>query len=463
MPWNEFLHYLEQDKPFTDDDINLWFRPVQYSFDNNILTLFTPNPYVADWLKKNCLDILQNFLKTQSSCQIKDIKMIVGTKSDQDAAFSSQTDSMLELVEAKRKDPMRRENRVDSPFFTHDTNKTINNELTFDNYIEGSCNTMARAASLQIINDIESNERSHYNPFLIYGGVGLGKTHLLHAIGNKIIQSKNNARVYYLTSTRFVEHMVSAFQKKTHDEFKQFYSSLDALLVDDIQFFAGRERSQIEFFHTFNTLLETNKQIIMTCDTYPKEVEGIEDRLKSRFSWGLSVGITMPDVETRVAILLSKANQLDFALPQDVAFFIASHIHSSIRDLEGALKTVISAARIKGEISIDFAQTMLRDLLNLQIRNITLENIQKKICEYFSIRVADIQSKNRSRKFSRPRQMAMLLSKELTTHSYIEIGDFYGGRDHSTAMHACRNMKKLIDSDARIKEDYNKLYQSLRY
>ncbi|MFK5892294.1 MAG: chromosomal replication initiator protein DnaA, partial [Pseudomonadota bacterium] len=341
-------------------------------------------------------------------------------------------------------------------------NSTILPHWTFNNYVEGKCNMLARAASLQVVDYINNKENSPYNPFLIYGGVGLGKSHLMHAIGNLIIETNPNAKVIYLNSTKFVQDMVSAFQNKTTEKFKSYYRSVDALLVDDIQFFAGKERSQEEFFHTFNSLLDDQKQIIMTCDTFPKEVNGIEERLRSRFSWGLSVAIEMPDVETRVAILISKATILKFELPQDVAFFIAQNIKSNIRELEGALRSVIATSRITGKkISIEYAKHALHDLLSVQEKQVSLENIQKVVCEYFKIRKSDINSKKRTRILVRPRQLAMFLSKELTNHSLPEIGDFFGGRDHTTVLHAQRKITTLLVEDLRVKEDYINLKKIL--
>ncbi len=309
---------------------------------------------------------------------------------------------------------------------------------------------------------VGENPGGAYNPLFIYGGVGLGKTHLMHAVGNMIVANKPDARVVYLHSERFVADMVKALQHNAINEFKNYYRTADALLIDDIQFFAKKERSQEEFFHTFNALLEGQQQVILTCDRYPKEVDGLEDRLKSRFGWGLTAAIEPAELETRVAILMTKATQSGLELPSDVAFFIAQHIQSNIRELEGALRRVAASARFTGQaINIELAREALRDLLALQDKLVTISNIQKVVAEYYKIRVADLLSPRRSRSITRPRQIAMALAKQLTTHSLPEIGDAFGGRDHTTVLHATRKVVELRDSDSRINEDFNNLLRTL--
>ena len=309
---------------------------------------------------------------------------------------------------------------------------------------------------------VAKNPGKAYNPLFICGGVGLGKTHLMHAVGNLIIESKPSASVVYLHSERFVADMVKALQNNLINDFKRFYRSVDALLIDDIQFFAGKERSQEEFFHTFNALLEGQHQIVLTCDRYPKEVSGVEERLKSRFGWGLTVAIEPAELETRVAILMRKAQQSNVALPHEVAFFIGKRFRSNIRELEGALHRVVANAHFTGKpITLEFAKEALRDLLALQDRLVTMDNIQKTVAEYYKIRVADLLSKRRNRSIARPRQVAMALSKELTKHSLPEIGDAFGGRDHTTVIHACRKVASLKASDSRIQEDYSNLERVL--
>ncbi|MCK4182923.1 chromosomal replication initiator protein DnaA, partial [Klebsiella pneumoniae] len=300
------------------------------------------------------------------------------------------------------------------------------------------------------------------NPLFLYGGTGLGKTHLLHAVGNGIVARKPNAKVVYMHSERFVQDMVKALQNNAIEEFKRYYRSVDALLIDDIQFFANKERSQEEFFHTFNALLEGNQQIILTSDRYPKEINGVEDRLKSRFGWGLTVAIEPPELETRVAILMKKADENDIRLPGEVAFFIAKRLRSNVRELEGALNRVIANANFTGRaITIDFVREALRDLLALQEKLVTIDNIQKTVAEYYKIKVADLLSKRRSRSVARPRQMAMALAKELTNHSLPEIGDAFGGRDHTTVLHACRKIEQLREESHDIKEDFSNLIRTL--
>ncbi len=346
----------------------------------------------------------------------------------------------------------RRPSRRDWP------SSRLNAAFTFENFVEGKSNQLARAAALQVA----ENPGSAYNPLFIYGGVGLGKTHLMHAIGNEMLRRDGTKRVAYIHSERFVGDMVRGLQHNTIAEFKRSYRSLDALLIDDIQFFAGKDRSQEEFFHTFNALLEGQRQIILTCDRYPKEVSGLEERLKSRFGWGLTVSIEPPELETSVAILMSKADAEGHYLPDEVAFFIAKRIRSNVRELEGALRRVIANARFTGQpTTLEFTKETLRDLLAAQDRLVTISNIQKTVAEYFKIRVADLLSKRRNRSITRPRQIAMALAKELTTHSLPEIGDAFGGRDHTTVLHACRRVKLLRETETRVQEDYNNLFRTL--
>jgi chromosomal replication initiator protein len=334
----------------------------------------------------------------------------------------------------------------------------LNREYTFEAFVEGKSNQLARAAAYQVA----SNPGRSYNPLFIYGGVGLGKTHLMQSVGNMIVANQPGARVAYVHSEQFVSDMVRALQHNTINEFKAAYRSLDALLIDDIQFFANKERSQEEFFHTFNALLEGQRQVVLTCDRYPKEVSGLEERLKSRFGWGLTVAIEPPELETSVAILMSKATAEDVELPEEVAFFIAQRIRSNVRELEGALHRVMANSAFTGRpISLDFTKEALRDLIALQDKLVTIENIQKTVAEYSKVRVSDLLSKRRNRSVARPRQIAMSLAKELTNHSLPEIGDQFGGRDHTTVLHACRRVKLLRESDARVREDYQNLLRIL--
>ena len=333
----------------------------------------------------------------------------------------------------------------------------LNADFSFATFVEGKSNQLAKAAALQVA----ENPGRAYNPLFVYGGVGLGKTHLMHSIAHLIKERDPEARIAYVHSERFVGDMVRALQHRM-SEFKTAYRSLNALLIDDIQFFAGKERSQEEFFHTFNELLEGQHQVILTCDRYPKEVEGLEERLKSRFGWGLTVAIEPPELETCVAILMTKAQATGVQLPEEVAFFIAKRIRSNVRELEGALRRVIANSRFTGHpITLEFTREALKDLLSLQAKLVTIDNIQKTVADYYKVRMADLLSKRRSRSVARPRQVAMALAKELTTHSLPEIGDAFGGRDHTTVLHACKRIKQLRDVEQRVKEDYSNLLRTL--
>ena len=329
---------------------------------------------------------------------------------------------------------------------------------TFQSFVEGKSNQLARAAAQQVA----QNPGGSYNPLFIYGGVGLGKTHLMHAVGNAMLESNPSARIVYLHSERFVADMVKALQLNAINDFKRYYRSVDALLIDDIQFFANKERSQEEFFHTFNALLEGGQQMILTCDRYPKEIDGLEERLKSRFGWGLTVAVEPPELETRVAILMKKAEQSRIDLPADVAFFVAQRIKSNVRELEGALKRVIASSQFTNRrIDIELVKESLKDLLALQDKLVSLDNIQRTVAEYYKIKLSDLLSKRRSRSVARPRQLAMALAKELTNHSLPEIGEAFGGRDHTTVLHACKKIRELREYDSDIREDHKNLYRLL--
>lgn len=361
----------------------------------------------------------------------------------------------IDGASADDNEPRGREVEVEGSIKHH---SSLNTQFTFETFVEGKSNQLALAAARQVA----ENPGAAYNPLFLYGGVGLGKTHLMHAVGNSLVKHNRNARVVYLHSERFVADMVKALQLNAINDFKRYYRSVDALLIDDIQFFAGKERSQEEFFHTFNALLEGGQQMILTCDRYPKEISGVEERLKSRFGWGLTVAVEPPELETRVAILMKKADQQKVDLPHEAAFFIAQRIRSNVRELEGALKRVIASAHFMGrKIDIDLIRESLKDLLALQDKQVSIDNIQRTVAEYYKIKISDILSKRRSRSVARPRQIAMALSKELTSHSLPEIGDAYGGRDHTTVLHACRKVKELVDEDTEIRSDYKNLLRSL--
>jgi len=441
--WQQCLLRLENELPA--QQFNTWIRPLHAIENGESLRLLAPNQFVLDWVRKHHFDTISRTLHDIGPNPATRVQLDIGSSKK---IADSQPQPVLPAAGPA--------SEAETAPVQHKSN--LNPDFTFDSFVGGKSNQLARAASMQV----GENPGGAYNPLFIYGGVGLGKTHLMHAVGNLILKNKPTARVIYLHSERFVADMVKALQHNAINEFKRFYRTVDALLIDDIQFFANKERSQEEFFHTFNALLEGQQQVILTCDRYPKEVDGLEDRLKSRFGWGLTAAIEPAELETRVAILMSKASQSNIELPHDVAFFIAKRIQSNIRELEGALRRVIASARFTGHpINLDLAKDALRDLLALQDKLVTISNIQKVVVEYYKIRVADLLSARRSRSITRPRQIAMALAKELTTHSLPEIGDAFGGRDHTTVLHACRKVAELRDSDNRINEDYNNLLRTL--
>src|SRR5688500_3760390 len=439
--WTRCMRALEDELP--GEHFNMWVRPLQAGVSSGALRLLAPNRFAVDWVNAHLLSRLGEIVRGCVEGDAPIVTVDVGAK-----LIESQPAAAQAASGAVR--PKRSEGIV--------VGVRLNPDFTFTSFVEGKSNQLARAAAVQVA----ENPGRAYNPLFIYGGVGLGKTHLMHAVGNTIRSRNERARVAYVHSERFVGDMVKALQHNTINDFKTAYRSLDALMIDDIQFFAGKDRSQEEFFHTFNALFEGQQQIILTCDRYPKEVEGLEERLKSRFGWGLTVAIEPPELETCVAILMSKAAQTRVDLPEEVAFFIAKRIRSNVRELEGALRRVVANSQFTGRaITMDFAKEALRDLLALQDRLVTIENIQKTVAEYYKIRVADLLSKRRSRSIARPRQVAMALSKELTSHSLPEIGDAFGGRDHTTVLHACRVIKELRESNTRTSEDYSNLLRTL--
>ena len=438
--WTQCLSRLEGELP--PQQFNTWIRPLQPVQTEGELKLLAPNKFVLDWVRQHFFRRIEEVLAAQNQPAPK-VLLEIGSRP-------------LEPVQPGVVDPSQDIPRSAPARKVHANN--LNPSFTFEGFVEGKSNQLARAASLQVA---QSLGRA-YNPLFIYGGVGLGKTHLMHAIGNEILRHHPGANVVYLHSERFVSDMVRALQHNAISAFKDFYRAADALLIDDIQFFAGKERSQEEFFHTFNTLLEKKHQIVLTCDRYPKEIKGLEERLKSRIGWGLSVAVEPPDLETRVAILMSKAEQASVAIPDDVAFLIGKRIRSNVRELEGALRRVIANAHFTGQpITLEFAKEALKDLIALQDRLVNVENIQRTVAEYYKIRVADLLSAKRTRSVTRPRQAAMALSKELTNHSLPEIGHYFGGRDHTTVLHACRKVQEIMASDAKFLEDYNNLKRLL--
>ncbi len=438
--WNYCVKKLEDEIP--GQQFNTWIRPLQAVEEHSVLKLLAPNRFVLDWVKEHYLSKIEAVLSLDGQKNCLTIKLEIGSKNVNEARGKPRKASSKTKPVAKNKN----------------ASANLNPVFTFDTFVEGKSNQLAKAASIQVA----ENVGRAYNPLFIYGDVGLGKTHLMHAVGNMILQYSPNAKVSYLHSEKFVADMVKALQHNAINAFKEHYRSLDALLIDDIQFFAGKERSQEEFFHTFNTLLEKKHQVVLTCDRYPKEIKGLEERLKSRFGWGLPIAIEPPDLETRVAILKNKAMLSGNLIPDEVAFFVGKRIRSNVRELEGALRRVIANAHFTGQqITLQFAKDALRDLIALQDKSINIENIVKTTADYYKIRVADLLSAKRSRSITRPRQMAMSLAKELTNQSLPEIGRAFGGRDHTTVLHACRKITELRESDVKISEDYTNLYRTL--
>ena len=430
--WKQCLFDLQNN--FDEQQFNTWVRPLQAIAENKVIKITAPNQYAVDWANKN---LSEYFIKKLE---------------DSEYSFKFEVGGISQKISPKK------------PIIEEDKKEIFNNkvkfssEFTFDNFVTGKSNELARAAAMQVSN----NPAQNYNPFFIYGGVGLGNTHLMNAIGNNILLNNPDAKILYLHSERFVADMVRALQHNKIDAFKEFYRSADALLIDDIQFFAGKERSQEEFFHTFNALLEGNCQIVLTCDRYPKEVNGLDERLKSRFGWGLTQSIEPPELETRVAILQKKAAHIGTHLDTDVAFFIAKCIQSNVRELEGALRRVIANSQFTGkDITLAFAKEALYDLISLQNKMVSIDNIQKTVADYYKIRMSDLLSAKRNRSLARPRQLAMSLAKELTSHSLPEIGDAFGGRDHTTVLHACKKIVELCATDNKIKNDLIHLRRAL--
>ncbi len=513
--WQKCLDLLQDE--LSSQQFNTWIRPLKVMGDDHDLCLLAPNRFVADWVKEKFLPRIEEILdeisdlddglapavalavsnrrprslskrvtpvsrpsRSQASEEMRENlrEKNVMVQQRVDALPVNKHTEVIEEppVVARKVNPLKKERmeqtsiemmvpseepqeirevEVEGAIKHH---SSLNTQFTFETFVEGKSNQLALAAARQVA----ENPGSAYNPLFLYGGVGLGKTHLMHAVGNSLVKQNRNSRVVYLHSERFVADMVKALQLNAINDFKRYYRSVDALLIDDIQFFAGKERSQEEFFHTFNALLEGGQQMILTCDRYPKEIHGVEERLKSRFGWGLTVAVEPPELETRVAILMKKASQQKIELPHEAAFFIAQRIRSNVRELEGALKRVIASAHFMGrKIDIDLIRESLKDLLALQDKQVSIDNIQRTVAEYYKIKISDILSKRRSRSVARPRQIAMALSKELTSHSLPEIGDAYGGRDHTTVLHACRKVKELVGEDTEIRSDYKNLLRSL--
>lgn len=515
--WEQCVDHLRDELP--SQQFNTWIRPLKAEPTSEGLTLLAPNRFVQDWVREKFQNRISELINREAESGPVDVVVEVGARQTMakrpprtsnlhsgvmtevqpqttvESASASAFEPSFRAAQAESfssppsqvsgadSSPSPQRKVVDAEALLADsldvpsrsqsrsTRKmesiiegklrhkgSLNFENTFDNFIEGKSNQLARAAAMQVAD----NPGGAYNPLFIYGGVGLGKTHLMHAIGNYMLARKPNAKVVYLHSETFVATMVTALQLNAINEFKRYYRSVDALLIDDIQFFAGKERSQEEFFHTFNALLEGGQQIILTSDKYHKEINGLEERLKSRFGWGLSVAVEPPELETRAAILINKAAQSNVELPGDAAMFIAQRLRSHVRELEGALKKVIIHANFVGrKIDLELVKEALRDLFALHDKLVSIDNIQRSVAEYYKIKMSDMLSKRRNRSVARPRQVAMSLAKELTNHSLPEIGEAFGGRDHTTVLHACKQVKKLRDSSQDLAEDYNNLLRAL--
>ena len=450
-PWQHCLNRLSGDIP--QQQFNTWIRPLRAEWQESGLVLAAPNRFIRDFVAEKYLPLIHTYLLDVVAPAAAQASVTV--QSGQPTAPSSVTPIASGAAQALSRPaeapPRPAPAALVSP-------SSLVEGYTFERFVEGKSNQLALAAAQQVA----ERPGSSYNPLFLYGGVGLGKTHLMHAVGNAMRCQNPEAKIVYLHSERFVADMVKALQLNAINDFKRFYRSVDALLIDDIQFFANKDRSQEEFFHTFNALLEGGQQMILTCDRYPKEIEGVEERLKSRFGWGLTVAVEPPDLETRVAILMKKAEQSHISLAPDAAFFIAQRIRSNVRELEGALKRVIASANFTGRpFDIDLIKDSLKDLLALQDKQVSLDNIKRKVAEYYKIKVADLMSKRRNRSVARPRQVAMAMAKELTHHSLPEIGDAFGGRDHTTVLHACRKIRELRDVSPDISEDYQNLLRAL--
>ena len=476
--WQRCVSRLQDELP--SQQFNTWIRPLQANENGGRLHLYAPNRFIKDFVSDKFGDRITQLVNEVDDDVARDVVLEIGNGSDAGSPASAVADiglaqgispgisgsavngrqdaaaQGLVIGTAVRQEGTRSRRAEVEGALQHQPNLVEN--YRFDNFVEGKSNQLALAAARQVA----ENPGDSYNPLFLYGGVGLGKTHLMHAVGNALREQNPGAKIVYLHSERFVADMVKALQLGAITDFKRYYRSVDALLIDDIQFFAKKDRSQEEFFHTFNALLEGGQQMILTCDRYPKEIDGLEERLKSRFGWGLTVAVEPPELETRVAILMTKATQARVDLPPDAAFFIAQRIRSNVRELEGALKRVIASAHFTGRaVDIDLIKESLKDLLALQDKQVSMDNIQRTVAEYYKIKMADLMSRRRSRSVARPRQVAMALSKELTNHSLPEIGDSFGGRDHTTVLHACRKIKELRETNSDIREDYKNLLRSL--
>lgn len=449
--WPICLEHLQDELP--QNLFNMWIRPLQAEETAESLKLLAPNPFFLRHIADKYLVRIRELMRDLSQGRVQDVKLEVGSRSER-----------AEAAAATRKAPAGNRVLNAAPPVVADgpprLASNLNTLFTFDRFVAGKSNQLAFAACQQVA--VNPGSTGH-NPLFIYGPTGLGKTHLMHSVGNAVLKANPQARILYMTSERFVGEFVTALQRGLMNEFKRIYRSLDVLLIDDIQFFAGKGSSQEEFFHTFNALLEGSRQIILTSDKFPREINDLDERLKSRFSWGLTLQVEPPELETRVAILMKKAEQNGIALPQPSAFFVAQHVQANVRELEGALNKVIATARFKGRpIDLELVKESLKDILAVRAKQINIENIQKVVAEYYRIPLRELTGKKRNRSYARPRQVAMSLARELTSHSYPEIGHAFDGRDHSTVIHACEKIDDLKKSDPNMGEDYNNLLRLLQ-
>ncbi|CAN1484294.1 MAG: chromosomal replication initiator protein DnaA [Sulfuritalea sp.] len=458
--WPTCLSRFEQE--LSTQQFNTWIKPLYAEVEGATVRIIAPNRFVMQWVKDRFIKKIEQFAHElqHKNIQIEFVISNNDSESDLKTLIKTNTESKEHLVESLKKLPSTlSKSTIKTINHAPKINSGLNSTFNFGNYVTGRANQLARAAAIQVA----ENPGTAYNPLFIYGGVGLGKTHLLQAIGNELKQNNPDAKIRYLHAERYVSDVVKAYEHKAFDEFKRQYHSLDLLLIDDIQFFAKKTRTQEEFFYAFNSLIEAKKQIVITCDTYPKEIIDVDERLRTRFSWGLTVAVEPPELEMRVAILLKKAEAVNLVLPEDVAFFIAKQIRSSVRELEGALNRIIAMAKFTGHtIDVHLAKDALRDLIAVRGRQVTIENIQKTVADYYKIKVSEMYSKKRTRNFARPRQIAMALSRELTNHSFPEIGEAFGSRHHTTVMHACDEIDILRQNDPSFTRDISFLIQVIR-
>lgn len=435
--WRSCLDHFEKQLP--PQQFKTWIKPLKFHAVDDKVTLTAPNRFVLQWIRDRFLGEIQRMAAERLSPEVT-VSLALAEKATPVATHAV-------AVETRGNKPSTREI------------SRLNPDFTFKTFVTGKANELARAAAMQVA----ERPGEAYNPLFVYGGVGLGKTHLIHAIGNLLQERNPQSRIRYIHAEQYVSDVVRAYQHKAFDDFKRYYHSLDLLLIDDIQFFSGKSRTQEEFFYAFNALLESRKQVVITCDTYPREIAGIENRLISRFGWGLTVAVEPPELEMRVAILLRKAEAENVQIDESVAFFIASHSQTNVRELEGALKRILAYSRFSGlPITIEVCREALKDLLALQSRQVSIDNIQKTVADYYKIKVSEMYSKKRTRNVARPRQMAMALAKELTHLSLPDIGEAFGGRDHTTVLHACRKVAALKSTSHEITRDFDSLMKVLR-